>query len=705
MKPKPVQPVQLTPAKYAAIHRALISGLVSNIGQRSKDLLYTTPRSAKFALFPGSSQFSKNPPWVICAELVRTSRLYGHTIARIDPQWIESAAPHLTKRTHSNPRWQPLSGHVIADERLSLYGLVLIPARRVQYAPIDPHITREIFIHHALVLGQWRTRGQFARHNHKLLQRILTAQAKLRRNDLITDPAQRFAFFNARIPPDILNGPDFEAWRLQAEAAQPDLLYLSWHDLYRSDAPTLHPGDFPDTLTAGSATLKLRYVFDPASPDDGITATIPLSLLNQIPPEPLAWGIKGHLEQKIHALIRTLPKPLRTRLIPAHSIAQTAAASIPFGQGPFLPSLAHHLGNLAGTIIPSQAFAPQRIPTWLQINLRVIDSQGRTIRTGRDLRAIQTQLGLAARESFADLHEDTWHKDGLLRWDFGDLPPSVEIYRHGDTLLGYPALVDAGPSISLRLFDSPALADQNHRAGVRRLFLLQIAHESQELIHHIADLDTLEKNYAPLATPEKLAQSILAAATDKALFTDQQGQSPDLPRTREDFIHRSALAWQNLNLAAQDILAIARPTLAAYQQVLHLLDRASAVEWQPATADIRAQLASLLPADFLVRTPWRWLQHFPRYLSATLARLQKLLDYGLHKDTDKLRTIGPLFQAFHQLRRHQQSAGIIDPQLDLYGWMLEEYRTSLFAQELGTSLPISPERLKTQWDKILKTPS
>jgi ATP-dependent helicase HrpA len=685
----------LTPQRRDAIHRAILSGLLGNIGQKTDAHEYTGARGTKFNLFPGSGLFKTKPQWVMAAEIVETARLYARTVARIQPQWIERLAEHLVQRSYFDPHWQSHTAHVAAYEKVTLYGLVLVPRRTVHYGPIDPKTSRELFIQHALVEGDFRTAGPFFRHNQILIEEVQRLEAKARRRDVLVENQVRFAFYDARIPQGIVSGPTFERWRKSIEQENPRLLFMTRRDLMLHGAEDVTAEQFPDELLVGDMRLPLEYHLEPGEPIDGVTVTLPLAALNQVPAERFDWLVPGMLEEKAVALIRTLPKSLRTSFVPAPQFAQGAVRNLKFAQGNFFDALATELGRMAGVPLTAAAFDIQNLPDPLRMNLRVIDPAGKQLAMGRDLAQLRRQLGQQATSTFATAApSNPWHRDGLTRWDFGDLPDKIEINRHGMTLAAYPALVDEGSTVSLRLLDSLEVARLSTRAGVRRLFMLQLREEMKYLARTIPGLDTMALQYATLGNGEQLKSALLTLAADRALF--DHDPAADI-RTYDAFTARAKTGWQRLSAAMGEVATVARESLSLYQEIQQQLSGNVPPAWAPSIADMRQQLTGLMTNDFLTRTPPQWLAHLPRYLKGLLLRLQKLKNAGLTRDLQHAATVAPFQRNYTERRQAHQKRHVFDPALEQFRWMLEELRISLFAQELKTSIPISPQRLEKQW--------
>lgn len=682
--------------QYAAIHRALLTGLLGNVGLKTAVYEYTGTRGRKFHLFPGSGLFSRRPLWVMAAELAETAKLYARTVAKIEPEWVERVGEHLLTRTYSEPYYHRKSTHVVASEKVSLYGLVIVPRRQVHYGPIEPKISREIFIRQGLVEGEYQTNAPWERHNRALLREVELVAAKLRRRDILTDADSRFAFFDAKIPAGVYDGPLFEKWRRQAEGQNRRILFMQREDLLipGPDAPATQ---FPDHVVVNeSVRLQLQYLFDPANPADGVTAVIPLAVLNQLPPEPFDWLVPGHLLEKVTELIRTLPKDIRVQFVPVPETARTVTPQLRFGDGSLYEQLAWELGKMIGQTVSPAAFNPDYLPDWLRMNFRVVDEAGKTLEAGRDLEAIRRKLRVQLKAALQTLPTSEWYRDNITRWDFPDLPETVELKRPGMTVRAFPAVVEQGNGVSLRLLDTPAAAATATRGGLRRLFLLQIGEQAKYLQRHLPGIDTMCLQYATLGPCDVLRRDILTLAADRALF----GDDPGLIRLREDFIARAEQAWHRLSSAAAEVCAIVGETLQMRQTLLRKLDQPAQPLLAASIIDIRQHLAELFPPGFVATTPWNWLKQYPRFLRAIDLRLKKLLNAGVTRDTQLLEQFRPLWKRYidrQELHRHQQ---LEDPALQQYRWALEELRVSLFAQELRTSMPISVKRAEQLFAEV-----
>jgi ATP-dependent helicase HrpA len=700
--------------RFDAIHRALLTGFLSNVGTKSDTYEYLGTRGTRFSIFPGSGQFSQKPKWLVAGELVETTKLYARTCAAVQPQWIERAASHLVERTYSEPRWDARTASVIATEKVSLYGLVLIPARIVPYGPINSKISRELFLHHGLVLGEMRMDASFVRHNAALIAHVETLEAKIRQRNLLADFATRYAFYDARIPLHIHNGAQFDTWRRTVEKQNPRLLFMSEADLLRADAPAITADNFPDRLRdpAGGLQLPLTYRFEPGETHDGLTLRVPIAALPQLRPGPYEWLVPGMLEEKIAGLLRALPGSLRRSFVPVPEWAKLAAAALRESQASAVSSqsslrdaLAHFLATQTSTALTAADLSEEALPAFLKMNFQILDDHGHILGTSRDLAALQRKLAPYAAGAFATLHDRRYHQNGLTAWTIGDIPESITLQRYQMTITAYPALVDERETAALRLFPSREAADFSHRAGVRRLF--QIAHrrEVKGLANALPDYGRMALQYYLLGPTEELKQDLATLIVDRALFDEQP-----VPRTQAAFARLLAIAAVRLSDTAERVARLVGDTLRDYHQVSLLMDETYAARggigaMGAALADVHDQLIFLLPRHFLLGTPYTDLENFPRYLTGMRTRLQKLFSGGasiLDRDLDAMAAVAGWWNRYLARKEQHGQLNIDDPELTRFRWMLEEFRIARFAQELGTVIPISDRRLEKQWEKVRK---
>jgi len=663
------------PDGFRAVHRALLAGLLGNIGMRDEtDNNYTGARGIKFWVHPGSH--TKKPgKWIVAAELVETTRLYARTVATIDQQWLEEIGAHLLKKHRDNPHWEKLRAQVVAVERGTLYGLPVYTNRRVHYGPLDPELSRDTFIRSALVEGEFDTKAPFFAHNRRLVHEIERLEHKQRRPDILVDDELIRAFYDERIPAGIHNGADFEKWRKEAEHANPKLLYLKREDLMRHEAAGITTDNFPHELKLGANEFGLEYHFDPRSPRDGVTMTVPVALLNQVPAARCEWLVPGLLKEKVRALAKSIPQRLRNKLGPLEEFAAAFAAKMQPSDTPLAQALARHIRAELNLEVPLDAFRPDSAPPHLHMNFLVIDEHGRQLGMGRNLAALKQEL---AEHTTQVLQEEAPVEEGerYTGWTMGDLAEMMEIERGGQTLVGYPALVDAGDAVTLQVFDTPERAAELHRAGVRRLLAIAFKDRVRDL----------ERAWAKDVVLAPLKDDLAAAALERAFLADS------VPTLAAEFARAVEAGRSRFLLIAQEVARTAAGILAAHAELQKKL--AAITKTHPhAAEDIRQQLGRLLAPGWLRSTPWARLQHYPRYLRAIELRLEKLKTDPA-RDARLMSELAPLLTAWLRAPRP------LDAEQAQFGWLLEELRVSLFAQQLKTPVPVSAKRLAKLWQSI-----
>ena len=683
-----------TPEGFRAVHRALLSGLLGNVGVRDEEGGgYSGARGIKFRVHPGSWT-TKPGRWIVAAELVETTRLFARTVASIDPKWLEELGAHVIKRHRDRPHWEKTRAQVVALESGTLYGLPVYANRRVDYGRFAPAEARSIFIRSALVEGDFDTRAPFFAHNRKLLQDIEKLEHKSRRPDILVDDELIFAFYDARVPQGVHSGADFETWCREAERANAKLLYLERGDLMRHEAAGITTQNFPPRLRLGANEFELQYHFEPGSARDGVTLTVPVALLNQLPVARCEWLVPGLLKEKVRSLGKSLPQRLRHKLGPLDEFAEGFAAAAQPADVTLSAALARYIRERVNLDVPVDAFRADAAPPHLHMNFRVIDEHGRQLGLGRNLVALKREL---APESEAALREQAPVADGerYRGWSFGDLAEVMEVERGGRTLVGYPALVDAGEGVTLQVFDSPERAREVHRAGVRRLLTLAFRERIRDIEKAVARDNALNLQFAQLARDVELKDEVVGAALERSFLAES------LPMRQDDFARRVEEGRGRLNLIAQEILRLAATILAEHAQLQKRL-AAAAKSFPDAVADVRESAGRLLHPHFLSQTPWERLQHFPRYLKAATLRLDKLRADPA-RDARLTAELAPLQSAWRREHATRARQGAPSAELEQFGWLLEELRVSLFAQELKTPVPVSPKRLAKLWHSIKRT--
>jgi ATP-dependent helicase HrpA len=691
--------VNQQPATREQLHRALIAGLLGNIGCKGEEAgEYLGARGIRFAIFPGSGLRRKQPKWVVAAELVETTRLYARCAARIEPEWVEAAAGDLVKKHYFDPHWEKERALVSAYERVTLYGLTLVPRRPVHYGPINPKEARDVFIRGALVAGEFDTRAPFLAHNRSLLKEIEALEHKARRRDVLVDEEAIYAFYDGVVPEGIVNGAGFEKWRAEAERANPRLLYLTREYLMRHTAAGITEDQFPDRIEAAGAGLKLAYRFEPGHPLDGVTVTAPLHLLNQLEAEPFEWLVPGLIREKVAQLFKTLPKQFRRYLVPP---AQHVTAFLMECEEretrnekreALASALARYVQRAAGEPISPDSWERTDMPAHLLMNFRVVDEAGRELAAGRDLAALKTQLGEAAQLTFADAGTGI-EKSGICAWDFGELPERIAFTRGGRQLTGYPALVDEGESVAIRLFDTHAVAGAAMRGGVRRLMRLALKEQMKQLDRSLPGLTQAALILRELAPADDWKENLVTAIADRAFIGEDE-----LPRGANAFEALKQRARTRLPAVREAACRLLGSIAEEYQRAQKKL-AAAAKSLPQSAADVRAQLARLIFKGFLSATPWDRLHDLPRYLKAMQSRLDK---YSADPERDQRHAgnIAELWRRYEERAAKLARAGATDARLEDFRWRIEELRVSLFAQELKTPYPVSYKRLDKLWSQI-----
>ena len=726
------------PATYEQVHLSMLSGLLGNLGCKSDDDdWYLGARGIKFWRHPGAHLSKKPGRWIVAAELVDTTRLFGRGIAGIEPQWLPGIAGHLIKTQLLEPHWEKKAAEVVALERATLYGIVLYNNKRVNFGRVDAVAAREIFIREALVNGDWETRLPFLAHNQKQIAKVEELEHKSRRQDVLVDDELIYAFYDQQLPPDVYSGVTLEKWYREASKGDAKLLHLSRDELMRHEAAGVTSNAFPKTLRLGGVDCAATYLHQPGDARDGLTVTVPIYALNQVSDERADWLVPGMLEAKVTALLKSLHQKPRARLTPLPEFVAEFVELHPFAQGALVDVLLKAVKERTQLAVQRNDFKLEQVPAHLFMNLRVVDEHGRQLGQGRNLSTLKAELGGQARSAFqalaalklqgaADPLSRERERAGVraaevseprpsdppsrgikatvapppkpaaeatktfTSWTFGELPELMEIKRGPQTLIGFPALIDKGQHVEIEVFDEPELAAAKHRAGLRRLVALQLKEPLKYLEKNIPDLTQMAVAYMSLGTAEELRDQIVAVALERAFLADP------LPVDEFAFKARVEEGRARLNLIAQEVARLAFNVLIEYQGALRKLkDTRSASK--EVVEDIQAQLQRLMPKRFVLQTPWSQLQHFPRYLKAITLRLDKLRADAA-RDQKLLAELRPLEQRWQ--RRVAELKGTPDARVDDFRWQLEELRVSLFAQELRTPQPVSVKRLEKVWAQL-----
>jgi len=685
------------PASFEQIHRALLAGLLGNIGFKTEEGEYLGARGIKFSIFPGSglrkSKNSNSPKWVMAGELVDTARLYARSVAMIEPEWIEPLAKDLVERHYFDPHWERERAMVVAFERVTLYGITIVPKRRVHYGAIDVKASREIFIRQALVAGEFNTQSKFIQYNQQLIKEVQALEHKARKRDVLVSDEAIYAFYDERIPQHIVNGAGFEQWRREAEQQDAGHLRLTREYLMRHAAEDITEAQFPDAMQAGEIELKLKYRFDPGHPLDGITATVPLALLNKLEPADFDWLVPGMIRDKVAFAFKALPKNWRRHLTPPTEHVTRFLETEGSAQGAFADAVARYATRAAAAPLAKEEAAGIDYPPHLRCNFRVVDESGRELASGRDLAALKAQLGEAAQLTFSAGAKDSAsgiEREGIRTWDFGDLPPTITFSRGGRKVTGYPALADEGDSVAIRLFDVPEAAQRSMRDGVVRLMRLGLKAQMSQLEKGLKGFEQAALQLRGIAGPDDLRADLIAAICDRAFIGDDE-----LPRGLKAFEEQVKRARTRLPAVSEAAVRLFAAIAAEQHQLALALGAAKGNLSRPAN-DIRAQNQRLVCKGFFSATPWPQLAHLPRYLKAAQLRLQKYPS-NVERDGKHAASIAELWGRYETRLDQQRKAGEVDPRLLEFRWQIEELRVSLYAQELKTPFPVSYKRLDKLW--------
>ncbi len=678
---------------YAAVHKAILSGLLSQIGQKTEDGDYLGARQRRFWIHPSSVIGRKKPTWVMAAELVETTKLFARMVAKIEPDWIEPLAGHLIKKNHFEPHWEKKRGQVVAYEQVTLYGLIVVGRRPVHYGPVDPVAARELFIREGLVGGEINSRAKCLTANRELLELLDELEAKARRRDILADEETLFAYYDARLPADICQAASFDSWYKQGSAKDPQLLMMREEDVLAREASEVTAAQYPDQLRLGELRLPLTYHFEPGHARDGVTLRVPAPLLPQLPAERLEWLVPGLLEAKAIALVRGLPKAIRKNFVPVPDFVGAALSKIAFGEGSLPESLGRELTRMTGARVSEEAWAESAagLEAHLRMNLEVVDARGKFLGEGRDLAELCARFAEASQAALA-IPQQKQEQKPVEAKAFAQVAEKTQQKIAGLSMTVFPALVEEAGEVKEGRFATQAEADYQHRRALQRLLLHHLADQGKWMRGKLPGLTELGLLYRELGRPEALVEDILLASLDACILEGE----PQLPR---DGAALAALAERKRGDWAAHAERIARLTLSILQLAHGLqkrfkgkIDLAQAI----ALNDIKLQLSHLVYPGFVRETPAEWLREVPRYLKAIEQRFDKIAAQ-LQRDrvwTAELSAAWEQYQA--RAAKHAQE-GKRDAELVLYRWMLEEYRVSLFAQQLGTRMAVSDKRLSKQW--------
>jgi ATP-dependent helicase HrpA len=703
----------IEPASFESVHRALLTGLLGNLGFNTEERDYLGARNRKFSIFPGSSLAKKTPKWLMAAELIETSKLFAHTVAKIEPEWALQAAEHLVKRQYFEPHYDSRSGQVMAYEKVTLYGLVLIEKKSVSYSHIDPLLSRELFIRTALVEGRYadhpkrkqaqrtQRKDDFFTHQQTLLKELDDLEAKSRRRDILADEQVLFNFYAERVPQHVINFSGFEAWRKKAEHENPRLLCIEREQLMRHNADEITEAQFPDELEWQGMVFPLSYHFEPGHAEDGVSIHVPVSLLHQVPEQRLEWLVPGMLREKCIGLVKSLPKNLRKNFVPVPDVVDKALMAVAPDNKPLTEGLAFQLKRQTAIEIPADAWQPDSVDDFYRFNIKVLDDRGQTIASGRNLEKLREHYREQVQQNIQTAAVNI-ERDNIQRWDFDHFDAVVQLVRSGIKIRAYPALIDKHNQVALQVLDNPLQAQYLTRRGMTRLLCLEVQAKVKYLQKELLKGQELALSVANIGSREQVADDLIMAALRNVCLPEQQ----PLPLTRSEFDTLLVIANEQVVSHAQGLATDLATSLKLLVDVRkQLKQHKSALALAFSLADIQMQLQNLFYPGLVYRTPPEWLSQYPRYLRALQLRLEKAL-LNPQKDRQLLADIKRYWETFaNHLEKEGEYQMEINPALRDFRWWLEELRVSLFAQTLKTQVTVSAKRLDKQWQQVLATKS
>ena len=681
---------------YETVHRALLAGLLSNVAQQQEAALYQGCRNRQLHIFPGSSQFKRKPKWLMAAEIVETSKVYARQVAQVNPQWLLNINPSLLKHHYYEPRWQARNGRAVAYERITLYGLTLADKQVVHYGPIDSLVSRDLLIREGLVAGRCRAKLPFLKHNLALVAEVEDLESRSRRRDLLVDEQALFEFYHQRLP-DTINTISRLQSALKRNRKLDQQLRMTRSQLVTRDISRDLVAQFPNTLTYEDMAFALNYHFEPGHREDGVSVTVPVALLNRVPRCLFDRLVPGLLGEKAIALIRQLPKSTRRHLVPAPDYAHKALAELNGGNTPLAEQLAKQFTRLSGQLISAADLTATGLEDYYRMNIRVVDAEGKLLAQGRDLDVLVDQFRNDQRQAAGTSAGDTIERKGLLHWDFDQLPQLWRFKQAGVDIVSYPALVDEGDSVSLRLHDYPADAQQASRLGVLRLLCLSNKEACKYLRKQLfrGSEASLVLAASQIQRPP-LVDDVIDGAMLQVAKLDQ-----GLPETRQQFDALANGCRGEFTPQAIELEKLLLTTFTVLGQVRQRISALDGVSWRPAVEDINGQIKQLFRPNFMRDTPAAWLRQYPRYMKALRIRLERLPGQ-LAKDQRYIQLLQLLSQPLQELLQQRPTVLLQSPEITQYRWMLEEFRVSLFAQSLGTQTAVSEKRLGEQWQRAMK---
>ncbi|MDX1754921.1 MAG: ATP-dependent RNA helicase HrpA [Marinobacter sp.] len=682
-------------ASYEAIHKAILAGLLGQVAVKLEKREYLATRNRKVVIFPGSRVAKSSPKWLVAAEVVETSRVFARMVARIEPDWIEPLAGHVVRRNYFEPHWERKRAQVIGFEKVTLYGLDIVPRRRIVYSKVDPQESRALFIRRALVEGDFHTKAPFIQHNRALLESVDELERKIRRRDLLVDDEVLVDFYDQRLPADVVSGRHFERWWKSLPEHELKQLELTEADILQRSVDESAQEQYPDYLEWEGVSYPLSYQFEPTGENDGVTLQVPVMALKQLPNQRLEWLVPGLVREKCIALVKGLPKSLRRNFVPVPDFVDAALENMVPSNEPLALKLGEQLRRMTGVRIDPDAWPDESLPAHLRMNVKVVNDKGETIAQGRDTDQLQDRLEGQAEEALTA--SETQAQDDALPdaedWQFGDMPRELKTEKGGMQVTVYPALEDLGGKVGYTRFLDPVAADDATRKAVARLILNRLGNTLEGIDRRLPHFKASALLFAPVGQARVLLDDFLLATAMAHFLGDE------LPRGSGAFDRVYEAHRGDFMAALEQADQVLNGAMKGYHRVMKQLKGKINLALANSMADLKFQMEHLVYPGFLVATPPEWLAEYERYFQAADIRLEKM-PREMGREREFLHTIEPLWSRYAQKLAHQQRQGIRDPELVQYRWMLEEFRVSYFAQQLGTRMPVSVKRLDKQWAQV-----
>lgn len=683
-------------ASYQNIHCAILTGMPSHVAFLSDKHEYTGARDIKLNIFPASGQFNKKPKWMVAADLVETTRLYARNVASIESNWLINTASHLLKYDYSDSHWESKSARVVALEKISLYGMTLIAGKRVNYGRINPAESKALFIRNALVEGDLDSSANFYKHNNNVIKQLRELEKKSRRPDIVDEEAI-YSFYEKAIPVDVFDGQTFAAWVKRLDKDQKQALFFEKETVMSHEADNVTENYFPDTIKAKGISIPVEYKFEPGKEDDGLNIDVPVAVLKQLDDKQMDYLVPGLLEEKIIVLLRSLPKQIRTKIVPVPEAAAECARNITNRSVSLKKNLSSYFYKTRSVEIKDSDWPETALPEHLKVTYRIIDADNNLLGSGKDIAVLKETFSDKAEDAFIELYDNEHGTEEIVSWDFGELPSKQEIKINNDVIVVYPSLIEEEGKVYKHAFETQESADYYLRYGLRALFKRELTKDIKYMQKNLRSIEKLALMYSNIGSKNELIDEVVNLSIDETFLYE------DEPIRKQDhFFATLSENKQNLLMNAEKVCILLETILDKQIKVYSRLSDADMVKHVGACSDIEEQMEYLIFGGFINDVPYNYLQQYPRYLDSVLKRIEKL-NGGLKKDTQSTRVIQEHWNRIKKLVDNAYATDCFTTSLYEYRWMIEELRISMFTQEIKTKIPISVKRMDKTWDKLKET--